>query len=242
MAVRSFRQRFPTAWVQTRTPAQLQATWAQTQAAAAAASHPIRTPTRPAQETQAPASLAGSTPLCAAVVAASHPVQAPTPPAQETQAASPSLTFPAQETQPPASPAGSTPAERLFTPEETAVLNHLVLDPPPGVGERPAVPLSPAPSPTGPATAADSPRIPTTPPIVLQVSVDISQLGAAGGPLSPRPPLGVARQPGVWNYDLNRPQDPQTWPDPAALQAATRPAQQAPPLGPLATLPRPTRN
>ena len=247
MAVRSFRQRFPTAWAQTRTPAQLQATWARTQAAAvvalqAAATDAIRTPTRPARETQAPASLAGSTPPCAAVVAASHPVQATTPPAQETQAASPSLTFPAQETQPPASPAGSTPAERLFTPEETAVLNHLVLDPPPGVGERPAVPLSPAPSPTGPATAADSPRIPTPPPIVLQVPVDISQLGAAGGPLSPSSPLGVSRQPGWGSFDLNRPQDPQMWPDPTAPQAATSPAQQGPPLGPLATLPRPMRN
>ena len=185
MAVRSFRQRFPTAWTQ---------------------SHPLR----------------------AAAVAASHPIQTPTLPAQETQA--------------PASPAGSTPAERQFTPEETAVLNHLVQAPPPGVGERPAVPHSPAPSLTGPATATDSPRSPTPPPVVLQEPVDITQLGAAGGPLSPSSPLGVSRQPGWGSFDLNRPQDPQMWPDPTAPQAATSPAQQGPPLGPLATLPRPTRN
>ena len=311
MAVRNFRLRFPTDWTQIRTPAQLQATWARTQAAAvtnlqAAAMDAIRAPTRPTPEAQAPASLAGNTtpgvaavsqevtqqpkavlpreevvydgemaitrerldtlgsltgdearayiadgchrmsPMERAAVeraaaretpalarAASHPAQATTSPAPEAQA---------QGAQPPASPAGSTPAERQFTPEETAVLYRLAANPPPGVGQRPAVPLSPAPSPGGPATAADSPSTPTTPPIVLEAAVDISQLGAAGGPLSPRPPLGVARQPGVWNYDLNRPQDPQTWPDPAALQAATRPAQQAPPLGPLATLPRPTRN
>ena len=73
MAVRSFRLRFPTDWTQIRTPAQLQATWARTQAAAvvnlqAAAMDAIRAPTRPSREAQAPASLAGSTTPGVAVV------------------------------------------------------------------------------------------------------------------------------------------------------------------------------
>ena len=181
MAVRSYRQRFPIAWTQS--------------AVAAAAANSLLTPTLSAQETQVPAS-----------------------------------------------PAGSTPAERQLTPEETAVLNHLVQAPPPGVGVRPAVPLSPAPPLTGPTTVAGSSRSTTPPAVVLQEPVDIARLGAAGGPLSPRSPLGVARQPGAGNYDLNRPQDPQTWPDPAASQAATSPTQPGPLLGPLATLPRPLHN
>ena len=46
------------------------------------------------------------------------------------------------------------------------------------------------------------------PPVRLQTPLDLSHFGIAGGPLSPRSPLGIGRYPGC-SYDGNRSQEQQ---------------------------------